>query len=248
MLRCGRRYLLDFAPFAALILAYAELRGIAHLLHPHPYYLPQLRAEKFLFHGRVPTVALQDWLWSGSTRWHDWLLLGIVQIHSIVPTTLAFVLWLRRRALFYRFAASMLILSYAAAFTFWLYPAAPPWAAAQSGLLTVTRIDVRHLSSSSVPSGVGTLNNLVHDNPYAAIPSLHGGYAFLVFLFIVTMAWPTRWRWKVIGLAALYPALQSFAAVYTGNHYVIDLLIGFGYATAAVLGLRLVWRRLAWPT
>ena len=48
-------------------------------------------------------------------------------------------------------------------------------------------------------------------------------------------------------IAALYPLLQSFAVVYTGNHYVVDLLIGFAYATASVLAVDWFWRRRGWP-
>ena len=86
-------------------------------------------------------------------------------------------------------------------------------------------------------------------NPAAAVPSLHGGYAFLVFLFVATLAWRRRgWkRWVPVGLAALYPLAQSFAVVYTGNHYVVDLFIGYVYAAAALAGVWWFWRRRQLP-
>ena len=67
-----------------------------------------------------------------------------------------------------------------------------------------------------------------------------------MFLFLAMLVWNTRWRWTV-ALAFLYPVVQCFAAVYTGNHYVIDLLIGIVYATAAFVGVRWFWRRMGWP-
>ena len=67
----GRRFMLDFVPFVLLIVLYEESRGIAHTLHPSPYYLPQLDIEKFLFFGHVPTVVLQNWLWTGHLQWYD---------------------------------------------------------------------------------------------------------------------------------------------------------------------------------
>ena len=97
-----------------------------------------------------------------------------------------------------------------------------------------------------MPTDSGPLYHLVDGNPYAAIPSLHGGYSFLIFLFIATLVWNTRWRWTVYP-AALYPLIQCFAAVYTGNHYVVDLLIGYAYATAAFLAVRWFWRRRGLP-
>ncbi|HEX6700505.1 MAG TPA: phosphatase PAP2 family protein [Gaiellaceae bacterium] len=248
VLRRARRYVLDFVPFGLLLVLYSESRGIAHVLHPHPYYLPQLDAEKLLFGGHIPSVWLQQHFWDGDARWHDRLLLEITRLHFVVPPFVAFALWLRRRALFYRFAASMLTLSFAGAITFYLFPAAPPWAASDAGLLgPVTKLTDAHPAVSGVSSGPRHgLAALIDPNPYAAIPSLHGGYAFLVFLFVAMLAWRTRWRWTVPVLA-LYPLLQSFAVVYTGNHYVVDLLIGFAYATAAIFAVRWFWRRRGWP-
>jgi len=244
----GRRFLLDFVPFVALIVLYEESRGIAHSLHPSPFYRPQLDAEKFLFFGHVPTIVLQDWLWTGSLHWYDQFLSFMTRVHFIVPPTLAFCLWLKRRALYYRFAATLLVLSFAGAFTFWLYPAAPPWAASFKGLIApVANPAGAQAATSPLPTDSGPLYHLVSDNPYAAIPSLHEGYAMLVFLTVVMLAWNTRWRWPVFGVALLYPIIQSIAVVYTANHYVVDLIIGGLYAAAAVFGVRRLWRRLGWP-
>ena len=243
----GRRFMLDFVPFVLLIVWYEECRGLAHIVHPSPYYLPHLDAEKFLFFGHVPSVVLQDWLWKGHLMWYDQALSAATRIHFIVPPTLAFALWLKRRALFYRFAATLLTLSYAGALTFALYPAAPPWAASAHGLIPfLSNPAGEQAASSPLPTDSGPLYHLVDGNPYAAIPSLHGGYSFLIFLFIATLVWNTRWRWTAY-VAVLYPAVQCFAAVYTANHYVVDLLIGFIYATAALFGVRWFWRRQGWP-
>jgi membrane-associated phospholipid phosphatase len=244
VIRRGRRYLLDFAPFVILIGVYAECRGLAHVLRPDPYVLPHLDLERALFAGAVPASVLQDWFWAGHERWYDTLVLVVTRIHSFVPLTLAFVLWMRRRALFYRFATTMLTLSFAAALTFLLYPAAPPWAAAERGLLAVEKIGGH---ASPRVSTLWTPYDLVQGNPYAAIPSLHAGYAFLVFLFVAMLAWRSRRRWAIVGAAALYPAMQAYAAIYTGNHYLVDLLIGFAYATAAFFGVGWLWRRLSLP-
>ncbi len=112
----------------------------------------------------------------------------------------------------------------------------------------MTKIGGEHTATSSAATSGTSLHGLIQGNPYAAIPSLHGGYAFLVFLFAATLVWDTRWRWWVIPPAALYAGFQSFAAVYTGNHYVVDVLIGFGYAAAALVAVRWLWRRMNWPT
>jgi membrane-associated phospholipid phosphatase len=224
------------------------LRGYAHDLSPHPYWLPQLNAERFLFGRPIPTVRLQELLWDWHVRWYDAFLIDINRIHFIVPPTLGFVFWLRNRYLFFRYALTFIVISYAGALTFLLFPAAPPWAASQRHLIPpVVRItDFQH-AAAAVPTGVGPLYGLLHRNPYAAIPSLHGGYSFLVFLFVVAAFWRSRWRWPVFVLAALYPAAQGFSVVYTANHYIVDLLIGYAYAAAAFFGVRALWRWRGWP-
>ncbi len=241
VLRRTRLFLRDFVPFAALIILYAECRGLAHSLRPIPHVMPQLDAERFLFGGHVPSTILQHDVWRGQHRWYDTVLLDITQVHSIVPPTLAFLLWMKRRALFYRFAATILALSYAAVAVFFLFPSAPPWAAP----IGVTRLGA---SASSLPYlAPVSLYHVIDSNPYAAIPSLHGGYSFLVFLFVSALAWRTRWRWWVVAATAVYPLVQSFAAVYTGNHYVVDLFAGYAFAAAAMFGVRAIWRRRGLP-
>ncbi|HET8651530.1 MAG TPA: phosphatase PAP2 family protein [Gaiellaceae bacterium] len=242
-IRRGRRFLLDFVPYITLIVLYAECRGLAHTARPDAYFTPHLDLERWLFGGYVPASVLQDWFWVGHERWHDRLALGISRIHQFIPLTLAFVLWMRRRALYFRFASMMVILSYAAAITFLLYPAAPPWHAAQEGLLTAEKIG----GHQSLSASVWAPYDLVRGNPDAAVPSLHAGYAFLVFLFVSGLAWRTRWRVPVTCVAAVYPLLQSVAAVYTGNHYVVDLVIGYCYAAAVFIGVSFLWRRLRLP-
>jgi hypothetical protein len=243
----GRRFMLDFVPFVLLIVLYEECRGLAHIVRPDPYYTPHLELEKLIFFGHNPPNVLQDWWWEGRLRWYDHALSAINRIHFIVPPTLAFALWLKRRALFYRFAATLLLLPYAGALTFALYPAAPPWAAANEGLIPFIASPAGvQASESPLPTDGGPLYHLVDGNPYAAIPSLHGGYSFLVFIFLASLIWNTRWRrWAAV--AAIYPIVQGISAVYTGNHYVVDLWIGWAYAAAALLAVRWFWRRQGWP-
>jgi hypothetical protein len=240
------RYLGDFAPFALLIFAYAELRGLGHVISPHPFYAPQLRLERALF-GGVPAEWLQHRFWLGTTRWYDTAADELLRLHFVVPPLLAFCLWVRRRALFFRFAASMIALSFAAAVVFAAFPAAPPWAAAQAGYLHgVVKLPQPF---DAGPHAHASLGSIVPGNPYAAIPSLHAGYAFLVFLTVASLVLRRggRFRWPLVALCALYPLLQSLAVVYTGNHYVVDIVIGDLFATAAFVGTSRAWARLRLP-
>jgi len=160
-------------------------------------------------------------------------------IHFIVPPALAFFFWLTDMLLFRRFVRTYLALSFFGALTFLLFPAAPPWAASRAGVIRPVALISTDGSGSKVPGGSGLL---LH-NPYAAIPSLHAGYAMLVFLFVASYARRLRLRWPITIVAALYPLAMGFCVVYTGNHYVVDLVIGFASAVGAfVLVPRLVHR------
>jgi membrane-associated phospholipid phosphatase len=252
VMRRTSRYLADFVPFALLIVAYAECRGVAHLIAPHPFYRPQLDLERAIF-GVVPAQWLQEHFWHGHTHWYDTLADGLLRLHFVVPPVLAFALWVKRRALFARFAVSMVVLSFAAAAVFVVFPAAPPWAAAKAGLLPhVVKLPPSSPAdvSSAGLSHTFSAASAIPGNPYAAIPSLHAGYAFLVFLTVASILLRRggRFRWPLVALAFAYPLLQSLAVVYTGNHYVIDIAVGFAFAFAAFVATNRLWRRLGLPS
>ncbi|HWJ44854.1 MAG TPA: phosphatase PAP2 family protein, partial [Gaiellaceae bacterium] len=74
-------------------------------------------------------------------------------------------------------------------------------------------------------------------NPFAAVPSLHFGYAFLIGITLAAIA-----RRPVLRvLAFAYPALVLFVIVATGNHFFFDaaagaVAIAAGYIIAVWVG------------
>ena len=91
----------------ALVLLYEEARGVAHSLHPHPFYEPMLTFDRWIGFGEVPTIRLQDWLWQGHLQWYDHALSLLDRLHFIVPPTLLLLIWLERREVYYRCAATL---------------------------------------------------------------------------------------------------------------------------------------------
>jgi membrane-associated phospholipid phosphatase len=75
----------------------------------------------------------------------------------------------------------------------------------------------------------------------AAIPSLHAAFALLVSVAL----WPLARRWWQRALLAAYPLAMGFALVYGGEHYVIDLLLGWAYVglVLVLVGLGERWWR-----
>lgn len=93
-----------------------------------------------------------------------------------------------------------------------------------------------HAASNFVQVGQGK-SNLV-----AAIPSLHAGLTMLLALFM----WP---RVRALGKALFlgYALAMAFTLVYTGEHYVFDILLGWALAAVVIIAYRLIDRRWLIP-
>ena len=155
-------------------------------------------------------------------------LLGGAYLTLHLTVTVGVLLWLhmRRPAAFPVVRTALLLASALALIGFVLYPTAPPRLAGVGIADTIAneRIDINR----------GLLSSLY--NPYAAVPSMHIGYALLVAgsLFSVTR------RRLVHVLALLYPLAVLVIVVATGNHFFLDAAAGAlvaALAASAAAGL-----------
>ena len=221
----GKGYIRDFLPFIIGILVYEELRGVAHLLRPDPYYLPHLKFDEFILFGHNGTVVLQNLLWTGHVTWYDQILGLLDRAHFIVPPTLLLLIWLENRPLYYRAMLTIVGASMLGALIFFLYPAAPPWAASQIGLLPeMTKIGYAQADASPISASKSWIESLMLGNPYAAVPSLHTAYSTLVAIFALA------WRRRVGYVLCIYPLAMYFTIVYFADHYISDILVGIAVA------------------
>lgn len=123
--------LIDFLPFAAVLIVYDYLRGISETMGMPTWWHPQVDVDKFLFAGTEPTVWLQERLKYPDPRWYDVVVALCYFSFFFLPYVTAGVLWLRSRASFYRWSLRFVVLSFVGFTFFALTPAAPPWAAAR---------------------------------------------------------------------------------------------------------------------
>jgi membrane-associated phospholipid phosphatase len=222
---------IDWLPFVLALWLYDLIRGYADGAWLPVHVRPQIDLDRLLAHGSVPTVWLQQHLWSESgPRWWDYATWFTYMSHFYATTLVLAVLWWRSRRLFQRLAAMVVLLAFAGCATYVLFPAAPPWLAAEDGVLPPVARTVgetnRHIPLLSFDSlwERGT----AYANDVAAIPSLHGAYAFLLALFLVA-----RIRSPLKHLLWLYPLAMAFVLVYSGEHYLTDILLGWLYVVAA---------------
>ena len=250
LLGWARGVLFEWLPLALVLAVYDLLRGYADGLLFSAWYRPQLEADALLFGGTVPTVWLQDRLWHGSTdlRWYDYASWAVYMSYFVATYLLAGLLWFYARPRFRRYVASVALTAGMAFATFALFPAAPPWLASRTGELEWTTRLIGPISGH-IPFLAFSFEGLYekgseYSNPVAAVPSLHAAYTLLVTMFL----W--RWAGRARPLLALYPPAMAFALVYTAEHYLVDILLGWAYTLLAVWVVAAVadrWHHAAVP-
>ena len=228
-----RGVLFEWLPLALVLAVYDVLRGHADGLLFSAWYRPQIEADAFLFDGTVPTVWLQQKLWDAShVQWYDYASWGVYVSYFVATYLVAGLLWFLARDRFRRYVGCVALLAGMAYATFALFPAAPPWLASRSGELEYTTRLIGPISAH-IPFLSLSFEGLFergweYANPVAAVPSLHAAYTLLVTLFL----WrATRWGRPLL---ALYPAAMAFALVYTAEHYLVDILLGWTYTLLAI--------------
>lgn len=133
----------------------------------------------------------------------------------VIVGTMAWLAWRHRRQ-FLRLRDAMTVSGAVGLLVFVTYPVAPPRLVDGGGLLDTVTLTSHAYRVLQPPNFV---------NQYAAMPSLHVGWDLLVGISIATAATRTAVRLA----AGLLPVLMAYAVIATGNHYVVDVLVGVGF-------------------
>jgi membrane-associated phospholipid phosphatase len=252
----GRLFLRDWLPFVALLLAYELMRGLANNVGFPVHIADMIAVERLVSLGQVPTELLQSALHPAvGVDLIAEVATVIYMLHFALPLATGFVLWVGRRTHYYDFVAALIVLSLSAFVTYVIMPTAPPWYAAQVGMLNGP--DGHAVISYLKPGAFDTLAKAfgfagdyiytytfygVNPNGFAAWPSLHVGYPFLTFLVLRRAFGRIGW------LAFGYTVLVAFSVMYTGDHWIIDCVGGMAFAYIsfyAVVHARVAQRWLA---
>jgi PAP2 superfamily protein len=227
----GGRFLRDWVPVLVGLLAYSATISAVPSFGLKVHYWPQIHADRVLGFGTLPTNWLQEHLYHGTTGPLEVFSVAMYISHFVAPIVLAFALWaIWERRGFSDLFFGLLTVSILASITFLLAPTAPPWLAAQHGLIPDVQPILRNtlfdldLNALALRKGDASSYNVV-----AAVPSLHVAWPVIALLVIRKHGLPR-------GLFAAQAALTIgvvFAVVYTGEHYLVDAIIGALYALAA---------------
>jgi hypothetical protein len=233
-------------PIVGILVAYLVLHELGETLEKVAHVDPQLAFDEWLFAGTVPTVRLQDALWDpGNPHWYDYLAWVVYLSHFVVTIAVAIVLWVRAYPSFRRFRVLFLTVTFAGFCTYVIYPAIPPWLASQRGDMPDTVRIVRAMWIELGWSGVAKVfgENSRYAFPVGALPSLHAAWPFLLLVFFWPLA-STRWR----AVLAAYALAMALTLVYSADHFVFDILLGWAYVVVVVLGFRRFAPRFAPPS
>jgi len=143
------------------------------------------------------------------------MLLGLAYLSLHFAGTAAALVWVHRRHpdRFPLIRTTVVAATALALVGYVLYPAAPPRLADLGFQDTVTTSAGLNLSSDLL----GALYN-----PFAAVPSLHFGYALIVGATLVTLA-----SSRIVRIAGVvYPFAMLIVIVATGNHFLFDAALG----------------------
>src|SRR3954451_3015075 len=183
-----------------------------------------------LFH--LERVLHLDWEHSINTWFvaHSWVAIPAdywyAAAHYVV--TLGVLVWLYRKGpVHYTPARWALVVSCLIALAcYLLLPTAPPrMYGGFTDVLSLHAADGWWSTDASAPKGMGGLTNEL-----AAFPSLHAGWALWVALVVRRT---TRKYWAR-GLAWAHAAITAIVVIGTGNHWLLDLAVGWALVIVAM--------------
>jgi membrane-associated phospholipid phosphatase len=189
-----------------------------------------VKVDQLIGAGTTPTLRLQRALSTqGNFKLWEKLLVWSHWVWFFFPHgTVAYVL-IKHREQFPRAAARVYATFDIGVIGYWAIPTAPPWYAAQQGLMEDGRTpELRRMmveyGEQFWRQGWAPLYGVLGGNPLAAMPSLH-------FATSVTAAHVLSDTGRLAGvLGWTYAATLGIALVYLGEHYVVDLLAGAALA------------------
>src|ERR671933_2062253 len=184
-----------------------------------------VKVDRALGLGELPGLRLQRALARpGAIGRADQVLVWCHWGWFLVPHATVAYLLLRRPALFPRGAAQMYAVFDFGLVGYWALPTAPPWYAAEAGVLghddPALRRMMREHGEAFWKAAWAPLYDVLAGNPLAAMPSLHFATS-LMCAHLLAEAGPLP---GAIGWS--YAIALGFALVYLGEHYVIDLIAG----------------------
>ncbi len=156
-----------------------------------------------------------------------------------VPLPIVYGLYLyftKQKRICIRFTSAFLLVNLIGFAGYYIHPAAPPWYVMQYGFVPDFSIGghVAGFARFDEFFNCGIFNMLYckNSNVFAAVPSMHSAYVPVALYY----AFVAKQNYLWIAVLLFVSVGIWFSAVYSGHHYIIDVILG---ALCAVIGLLL---------
>ena len=142
---------------------------------------------------------------------------------AFYPLLACVVIWLgfAHRDVYLRTRRALIVALALAAIGFLLFPTAPPRMLPALGI---------HDTVGMHDHDVGSFHGVSY-NPYAAMPSMHVGWSLIVAGGVFRAVRSTCVR----AIAIAHPLVMVAATIATGNHYLLDCVVGAAVGVVAIL-------------
>jgi inositol phosphorylceramide synthase catalytic subunit len=243
-----RRFILGFSVFIVFWILFDSMKAFPNYRYNTVHIESIYRAEKHLFGIAVPggVVLTPNEYWLAHQQIFLDIMSGLFYL-CWIPLPLAFsaYLFFTNKEGFARYTLTFLIVNLLGFVIYYVYPAAPPWYVQQYGFGFNP-----HTPGNT--AGLGRFDQFFHisvfsglyaksSNVFAAMPSLHASYPLTVLYYGLRY----RLRWVNILFGMIMVGIW-FAAVYSGHHYVLDVLAGITCGLTGIALFNYLYGSVGW--
>ncbi|MBX2900289.1 MAG: inositol phosphorylceramide synthase [Cyclobacteriaceae bacterium] len=231
----SRKFILGFSVFIVFWIIFDYMKAFPNYQFADVNIQSLYRAERSLFGISIGNTTLtpNEYWESNHSPFLD-VMSGFFYLCWVpVPLMFAFLLFLRNRNLFLQFSLTFLLVNLIGFVIYYLYPAAPPWFVQHHGFdfIANTPGNTAGLARFDEFFNISLFHSMYakSSNVFAAMPSLHSAYPLIVFYYGLK----AELGWINLLFAIIIIGIW-FAAVYTGHHYVLDVLAGIACASIGI--------------
>ncbi len=242
-----RRFMLALAVFVAFAMLYDIMKMFPNY-HYNEVDISQiyfLEKRLFGFVSEGIAVTPNEYFSINHTQFLDILSAFFYLNWMPVPLAFAFYLYFRNKRLYLDFALTFLLVNIIGFIGYYVYPAAPPWYVDLYGFEFKAGIPGNTAGFERFDEliGIPVFGSLYsrNSNVFAAVPSLHCAYPVVVLYYGIVAK-----VGKPILLLVLFMTGIWFAAVYSGHHYVIDVILGVVCAALGIILYQVVLLKQMW--
>ncbi|MFL9485480.1 phosphatase PAP2 family protein [Chitinophagaceae bacterium LWZ2-11] len=231
-----RKFIIGFSVFIVFWILFDYMKAFPNYKYNTVHIESLYNAEKDLFGiGEGLNTVTPNEYWLSHNKPALDVITGFFYLCWMpVPLFFAAYLFYAKRLNFLHFALTFLFVNCVGFVVYYTYPAAPPWYVQQYGF------DF-HASTPGNTAGLARFDHFFNveifkglysksSNVFAAMPSLHSAYPFVVLYYAFKSKLNT---WAILFFAIVMVGIW-FAAVYNSHHYVLDVIAG---VLCAIIGI-----------